>query len=95
MSKFGYDDGMLTQVISATDNALGQMRQLNNSVSGVSGQLPAVNNSTSGMKLSRLLNDWSTDYNKIVTELENLKGKATGLLQTNRNVETETGGAAQ
>ncbi|MDA3649896.1 hypothetical protein LZ318_24870 [Saccharopolyspora indica] len=95
MSKFGYDDGMLTQVISATDNALGQMRQLNGQVIGIGGQLPSVNNSTSGMKLSRLLGDWSTDYNKIVNELENLKGKATGLLQTNRNVETETGGAAQ
>ncbi|MER6992729.1 hypothetical protein ABT337_29995 [Saccharopolyspora hirsuta] len=95
MSQYGYDDGMLVQVISATDSALGQMRNLNNSVQGIGGQLPAVNNSTSGMKLARLLGDWSTDYHKIVSELENLNTKAQGLLQTNRNVETETGGAAQ
>jgi hypothetical protein len=95
MAKYGYEDGMLVQVISATDTALGQMRALNNQVVGMAGQLPVVNNSTSGMKLSGLLGDWSTDYNKIVTELENLNTKAQGLLTVNRNVESETGGAAQ
>lgn len=95
MTKYGYEDGMLVQVISATDTALGQMNQVNNTVVGLSGQLPVVNNSTSGVKLAGLLSDWSTDYNKIVKQLEELNGKAQGLLQVNRNVETETGGAAQ
>ncbi|GAA4613310.1 hypothetical protein [Saccharopolyspora hordei] len=95
MSQYGYDDGMLVQVISATDTALGQMRNLNSAVQGIGGQLPTVNNSTSGMKLAQLLGEWSTDYNRIVGELENLNAKAQALLQTNRNVETETGGAAQ
>jgi hypothetical protein len=95
MAKYGYEDSMLVQVISATDTALGQMRTLNSQVVGLSGQMPVVNNSTSGMKLSGLLGDWSTDYNKIVTELETLNGKAQGLLTVNRNTETETGGAAQ
>lgn len=95
MAKYGYEDSMLVQVISATDTALGQMRALNNTVVGLSGQLPVVNNSTSGVKLAGLLGDWSTDYNKIVSELENLNGKAQGLLTVNRNVEAETGGAPQ
>ncbi|MDA3628109.1 hypothetical protein [Saccharopolyspora oryzae] len=95
MTQYGYDDGMLVKVISATETALGQMRQINGSVQGLAGQLPVVNNSTSGMKLGQLLGDWNMDFNKIVNELENLNTKAGGLLQTNRNVETETGGAAQ
>jgi hypothetical protein len=94
MAKYGYEDSMLVQVISATDTALGQMRGVNNTVVSLSGQLPVVNNSTSGVKLSGLLSDWSTDYNKILTELENLNTKAQGLLTVNRNVESETGGAA-
>ena len=95
MAKYGYEDSMLVQVISATDTALGRMRGVNTTVVGLTGQLPAVNNSTSGVKLAGLLGDWSTDYNKIVTELEALKDKASGLLTLNRNVETETGGAPQ
>ena len=95
MANYGYDDGMLVQVISATDTALRQMWGLNSTVIGISGQLPVVNNSTSGMKLSGLLGEWSTDYYKIVTELEALNGKAQDLLRTNRNIEAETGGATQ
>jgi hypothetical protein len=95
MAKYGYEDSMLVQVISATDTALGQMRGVNSTVVGLSGQLPVVNNSTSGVKLAGLLGDWSTDYNKILAELEALNGKAQALLTVNRNVESETGGAPQ
>ncbi|MBK1787788.1 hypothetical protein [Prauserella cavernicola] len=94
MSRSGYDDGMLTQVISATDTALGEMQQLNSMVQGLASQLPAVNNSTSGMKLSALLGEWSGDYNKILTQLGELNTKAQGLLQLNRSTEADTSGMA-
>ncbi|MFC4852606.1 hypothetical protein [Actinophytocola glycyrrhizae] len=95
MAKYGYDDGMLLHVIGATETALGQMNQVNSAVLGISGQMPVVNNSTSGVKLAGLLGDWSSDYQKIVTQLSELNTKAQGLLQLNRNIEVETGGAAQ
>lgn len=91
---FGYDDGMLVQVISATDTAIGQMENVNTQVIGISGMLPVVNNSTSGMKLSGLLSDWTSEYNRVVGELRALNEKANGILITNRNVETESGSAA-
>ena len=47
--KYGYEDSMLLSVISATDEALGQMGRVNSTVMGISGQLPVVNNSTSGV----------------------------------------------
>jgi hypothetical protein len=90
---YGYDDGMLVSVINATNTGIGQMRNLNSSVMSLAGALPSVNNSTSGVKLAGLLNDWNQNYSKIIAELEQLNGKASGLLQSNRNVETETSSA--
>ena len=94
-ARSGYDDGMLMSVISATETALGRMRNENQVVEGLRGMLPAVNNSTSGVKLAGLLGDWSSEYHKIVGQLEALNGKAQELLRVNRSVETETSGAAQ
>ncbi|ASR37019.1 hypothetical protein BAY61_20815 [Prauserella marina] len=94
MSRSGYDDGLLTQVIGATDTALGEMQQLNSMVQGLAAQLPAVNNSTSGQKLAGLLGEWSGDYNTILTQLGELNTKAQGLLQLNRSTEADTSGMA-
>ena len=90
---FGYDDGLLVQVISATDTAIRQMEVVNGQVIGITGMMPVVNNSTSGMKLSGLLGDWTSEYSRVVNELKGLNEKANGILITNRNVETETGSA--
>lgn len=95
MARSGYDDGMLMSVINATESALGRMRTENSTVESLRGMLPAVNNSTSGLKLAGLLGDWSSEYNKIVGQLEALNGRAQELLRVNRGTETETSGAAQ
>lgn len=93
--KYGYEDSMLLSVISATDEALGQMGRVNSTVLGISGQLPVVNNSASGIKLSGLLGDWSTDYNKIVNQLTELNGRVQTLLNINRTAESDASAAPQ
>lgn len=92
---YGYEDGMLLAVISATDEALSQMNTVNNNVISISGQLPLVNNSDSGIKLGGLLGDWSTDYNKILNQLTELNGKVKYLLNINRTTTGDATGAAQ
>lgn len=90
---YGYDDATLNAVITATSNSIQQMERVNAQVVGLSSQLPVVNNSTSGIKLGGLLSDWTTEYKRVVGELNALNEKANGILITNRNVETETGSA--
>lgn len=92
---YGYEDGMLLAVISATDEALSQMNTVNSNVIGISSQLPMVNNSDSGIKLGGLLGDWSTDYNKILNQLTELNGRVKHLLNINRTTTGDATGAAQ
>ena len=92
---YGYEDSMLVSVIGATDEALGQMNTVNTTVLGISGQLPVVNNSDSGVKLSRLLSDWSTDYNKILNQLTELNGRVKTLLNINRTTQSDASAAPQ
>ena len=92
---FGFDDAPMTQIITATTEALGQMRAENNNVQHINGSLQLANISTSGTVLASRINDWSMDYGRIQARLEELLGRVEAIRKLNVDKTYETTQASQ
>jgi hypothetical protein len=87
-SVYAYSDPQLTQIISKTTEAIGEMNRMNGIVQSHAGDLGTANRSDSGQILVQNLGTWTTDFNTVVNNLQSLNEKATAILQHNRSAQT-------
>ncbi len=88
--QYGMDDAQLASIITATNDALGRMNGVNQTVTSEAGYYISVNNSDSGRIMQNNLNDWSSKFGKITGDLDQLNFKVAKLRQNN----TSTSGGA-
>jgi hypothetical protein len=86
--QYGMDDAQLKSIIDATNDALGRMNGVNQTVTGEAGYYISVNNSDSGKIMQDSLNQWSEKFGKITGDLDNLNHKVTALRANNTNTGT-------
>lgn len=82
-NRSGFDESMISAVITATEAAIGEMNQVRNRVSYLASALPSANNSESGLRLARIFTDWTSDFRAITGALDTLNHKAHGLRDLN------------
>ena len=86
--QYGMEDAQLKQIIDATNDALGRMNGVNQTVISETGYYISVNNSDSGKIMQDSLNQWSEKFGKITGDLDNLNFKVAALRANNTGTST-------
>jgi hypothetical protein len=94
-STYTFSNEDLNKIITKTQNAIDEMNTVNNLVTHHTDLLTDANRSDSGTILSSHLATWTTDFNNVVNNLNDLNGKANALLQVNLNTHHSTRDAAK
>jgi hypothetical protein len=84
-STYAFSNDQLTQIITRTADAIGEMNQLNSLVQSHSDMLGSVNRSDSGGILQNHLMTWTQDFHTVVNNLTDLNQKAINLRNVNIN----------
>ncbi|MEV0406060.1 hypothetical protein [Actinoallomurus sp. NPDC050550] len=85
---YHFSDPDLLAIINKTSDAINEMNQLNNTVMSHTELLGDANRSDSGRVLTQHITTWTSDFHKVVGNLEGLNTRAQGLLQVNRTTDT-------
>jgi hypothetical protein len=92
---YAFSDHDLRQIIQRTDAAKQEMKVVNSMVTAHTEALVSANQSDSGQILQQHLTTWTADFNRVVTNLDDINTKAKALLQVNRSAAANSAAAAK